>query len=86
MKKHIQIKYGYRIWRPATMRKIIKIQAFHKGIYDVVVTDALLIEWWLHNIGYFVTLPFIKKPKIKALNERFKHVDLMVEGSENAET
>ena len=80
MKKHIQIRYSYRVWNPATMKRIITNQAFHKGIYDVVVTDALLIEWWLHNIGYYLTLPFIKKPKFTALNERFKHVDLMVEG------
>lgn len=36
----------------------------------------MYIEWYLHNIGYWLTLPFIKNEKIKALNERFKHVDL----------
>lgn len=38
-----------------------------------------IIEWWAHNICFFLTLPFIKKAKIKMLNERFKHVDLDVE-------
>lgn len=45
----------------------------------------LILEWWAHNIGYYITLPFIKNPKIKALNERFKHVDLMVESEEQKE-
>jgi hypothetical protein len=37
---------------------------------------SMYIEWYLHNIGYWLTLPFIKNEKIKALNKRFKHVDL----------
>ena len=45
-------------------------------------SPLLIIEWWLHNIGYYLTLPFVKNAKIKALNERFKHVDLMVERSD----
>ena len=36
----------------------------------------MYIEWYLHNIGYWLTLPFKKNPKIAALNERFKHLDL----------
>lgn len=39
----------------------------YKGMY---------IEWYLHNIGYYLTLPFIKKESIKKLNLRFKDVDL----------
>ena len=39
----------------------------YKGMY---------IEWYLHNLGYWFTLPFVKHTKIKSLNERFKHVDL----------
>ena len=37
---------------------------------------SMYIEWYLHNIGYWLTLPFIKKDNIKVLNERFKHLDL----------
>ena len=37
---------------------------------------GMVIEWYLHNIGYWITLPFIKNEKIKRLNERFKHLDL----------
>lgn len=71
MKKHIQIKYSYRVWQPTKMKELMKSDS-----------PLLIIEWWIHNIGYYLTLPFIKNPKIKALNERFKHVDLMVERSE----
>jgi hypothetical protein len=38
--------------------------------------DSMYIEWWLHNLGYYLTLPFLKNESIKALNERFRHVDL----------
>jgi hypothetical protein len=37
---------------------------------------GMYIEWWLHNIGYYITLPFIKNDIILCLNERFKHLDL----------
>jgi hypothetical protein len=37
---------------------------------------GMIIEWYLHNIGYYITLPFIKKESIKKLNIRFKHLDL----------
>lgn len=79
MKKHVQIRDSYDVWHPEIMHRAIHIEAIRNGIGEVVVTDALIIEWLLHNIGYYLTLPFVKNPKIKALNERFKHVDLMVE-------
>lgn len=37
---------------------------------------SLYIEWWLHNIGYYLTLPLVWISYFKKLNERFKHVDL----------
>jgi hypothetical protein len=68
MKQHIQIKNSYNIWKPSRMKELIQSDS-----------PLLIIEWWLHNIGYYLTLPLVKNAKIKALNERFKHVDLMVE-------
>lgn len=68
MKQHIQIRNSYNIWKPSQMKELIQSDS-----------PLLIIEWWLHNIGYYLTLPFVKNAKIKALNERFKHVDLMVE-------
>ena len=36
----------------------------------------MYIEWWLHNIGYYLTLPFNKNEKLLAINHRCKDVDL----------
>lgn len=74
MKKHVQIRNSYSIWKPSEMKKCIIAFAGNPKHFN-----ALVIEWWLHNIGYYLTLPHIDAPRIKALNERFKHVDLMVE-------
>lgn len=79
MKKHIQIKNSYKTWDPAKMALAIRVRALRCGHGEVIIRDAHIIEWWLHNIGYYITLPFVANSKIKALNERFKHVDLMLE-------
>ena len=38
--------------------------------------NSLYIEWWLHNIGYYITKPFCFIEKIEKINLRFKDVDL----------
>ena len=75
MRQHIQIKYCYKIWDPAVMEIMIWVRCHP---YKAKNYAPYIIEWWLHNIGYYLTLPYIDAPKIKALNDRFKHVDLMV--------
>jgi hypothetical protein len=77
MKKHIQIKDSYKIWKQRDMWRLI-FEAFGQ-IVNVKHFTAIKIEWWLHNIGYWLTRPFISIGWVKKLNERFKHVDLMVE-------
>jgi hypothetical protein len=80
--KVIKIENSYKIWDIPTM--IIKIEHECLNKYGTRDADKVLnrsytgmyIEWWLHNIGYWLTLPFIKKENIKNLNNRFKHVDL----------
>lgn len=80
--KSIQIKYSYNIWDIPTM--ILKIEKECKNKYNSTEADKVLnrsytgmyIEWWLHNIGYYLTLPFVANEKIKELNKRFKYVDL----------
>lgn len=38
---------------------------------------GMYIEWWLHNLGYYITLPFAKlSKKIKWYNTRLRDVDL----------
>lgn len=36
----------------------------------------MYVEWWLHNVGYYVTKPFCCNQKVAKLNKRFKDVDL----------
>lgn len=75
MRKHIQIKNSYNTWSSQTMKNEIKLR-----VPNCCNKYALLIvEWWLHNIGYWVTLPFVRVDAIKRINLRCKDVDLMVE-------
>lgn len=80
--KILHIENSYRIWSIDHMTVFLMDEcATNYG--TIFANDALnrswtgmFIEWWLHNIGYWITLPFVKSEKIRALNERFKHVDL----------
>lgn len=80
--KNIHIENSYNIWTPDHMWSTIIHQS--QLTYDDLRADVVLnrsykgmyIEWYLHNIGYWLTLPFIKNSKIQKLNERFKHLDL----------
>lgn len=80
--KLIQIRNSYSIWKTETMRELIGEACFKKykrrsatKLLNRTYT-SMYIEWYLHNIGYYLTLPFIKYKKIMALNQRLKHVDL----------
>ena len=80
--KVIHIENSYRFWSIDTMTVFIMDESANK--YGNIFANEVLnrswrgmyIEWWLHNIGYWLTLPFIKNEEIKKINERFKHVDL----------
>ena len=75
----IQIKDSYCTWSIATMTTLINDECERK--YYTRKADAVLnrsylsmyIEWWLHNIGYWVLRHY---PKCAALTERCRHVDL----------
>ena len=80
--KSIQIKDSYKIWRPVLMMQYIQEACCDKyGHYfarDVLNRSylSMYIEWWLHNIGYYLTKPFCFIPFIKKINLRCKDVDL----------
>ena len=77
--KTIQIKDSYDIWLPRDHKWYANREAY--GKYAEKNASHLLhrswlsihIEWWLHNIGYYITKPF---DKLKKYNLRFKDVDL----------
>ena len=80
--KNIQIKNSYNIWKLSQMRSMIEKECWER--YDSIAPCFLLnrlytdmyIEWWLHNIGYYVTKPFCKIEFFKKINLRCKDVDL----------
>lgn len=80
--KSIQIKDSYDIWLPRDHKWYANQESYNK--YAEKDASRLLhrswtgiyIEWWLHNIGYYITKPFVKNEKIKSYNLRFKDVDL----------
>lgn len=74
-KEHMQFLCSFEVWRPS---RIIDWITTACG-YSVKHKKALIIEWWLHNIAYYLTRPFISIPFMKKLNERAKHVDLILE-------
>ena len=80
--KVIQIKNSYNIWKPSQQRVYANLKVAAKYNY-LDATECLNrswisihIEWWLHNIGYYITKPFCYIEWIKNLNMRFKDVDL----------
>lgn len=81
MKKHIQIKFSYSVWKPSRMKRLIHYKAYLAGI-EVKNYKPYIVEWWLHNIGYYLTKPLVSIPAIKKINLRCRDVDLMVKGEE----
>lgn len=76
---HVQIKSSYSTWRPSSMRKAMCAEAKRRGIFGPKLTLAHIIEWWLHNIGYYITKPFLSIPALERINKRCKDVDIFVE-------
>ena len=80
--KVIQIKNSYCVWNTLKMTQKINRKCFLK--YDDLFPEKLLnrsyrsmfIEWWLHNIGYYLTKPFCSIEFFKKINLRCKDVDL----------
>lgn len=80
--KSIQIIDSYRLWKPSAMKNFIQFACSIK--YHSLDPEELLNrsyqsmynEWWLHNIGYYITKPFCFIPFIKKINLRCRDVDL----------
>ena len=78
-KRSIQIKDSYKFWRPCKMKLEIQAACYYK--YGSVRANEVLhrsyvgmyIEWWLHNIGYYLTRNLAI---FDVINLRCKDVDL----------
>ncbi len=68
---------SYKIWSIKKMKAMI-LQHTQNPKEDMNRTfPGMYIEWWLHNLGYYITLPFTKlSKKIKWYNTRLRDVDL----------
>lgn len=80
--KNIHIENSYTVWNYDKMLDIIfdKVLEEYDSCDPSIILNrgfiGMCIEWYLHNIGYYLTLPFIKFRRIHKLNIRFKHLDL----------
>lgn len=54
----IVIFNGYKFWSYKEMKKMLKTATKNpKNDYNRSYF-GMIIEWYLHNIGYYITLPF----------------------------
>lgn len=80
--KVITINDGYKYWHPKMQCILIELSCLNKyRTASIIILNrsqiSLVTEWWLHNIGYYITKPFIKYNKyLKQINLRCKDVDL----------
>ena len=74
--KNIHINNSYNIWSIFQMKQIILKYHITPTIYLNRSWISLYIEWYLHNIGYYIMLPFCFIPFIKKQCLRCKNVDL----------
>lgn len=80
--KFLQIKEGYTVWYPSVMKFLLQVLCLgkyqSKKVNEILNRSyiSMYIEWWLHNIGYYITIPFCKIHWVKKLNDRFKDVDI----------
>ena len=80
--KNLHIENSYNIWNKSKMRAILIKKCLYE--YDSVIVSSELnrsyksmyIEWWLHNIGYYITKPFCFIKRIEKINARFRDVDI----------
>lgn len=76
--RNIHIENSYKIWNTATMKYLIyeKCDYCYPNIMLNRSYKSMYVEWWLHNIGYYVTKPLCKIEFFKKINLRCKDVDL----------
>ena len=78
----IKVKDSYRIWDTKIMDALIHILSYrdHDNADASRVLNrsykSMYFEWYLHNVGYYVTLPLRFIKPISKLNDRLRDVDL----------
>jgi hypothetical protein len=78
----IKVRDSYKVWTRETMKNRMIACAFvHHNVTNPEkllnrTYRSMFIEWYLHNIGYYVTLPFTRIEALRKINLRCKDVDL----------
>lgn len=84
--KNIHIENSYKVWSADDMQYIIMHECYwqHGSWLPEIQLNrtyfSMCVEWWLHNIGYYVTKPFCFIEFFKKINLRCKDVDLNEHG------
>lgn len=79
--KNIHINNSYKTWKPRQMwfeleNFCIDYDIIDPGYYLNRSYLSIYIEWWLHNILYYLTKPLCRWETFKSINLRCKDVDL----------
>ena len=75
--RYLHITDSYKIWSKDRMKSVIvSMCPEDPEKYLNRTFKSMYIEWWLHNIGYYITLPFCHDPEMAHYNMRCKDVDL----------
>jgi hypothetical protein len=78
----IQIEDSYQVWSPTQINSLVQQKTLVKyGTEDVKTALnrghlSIYIEWWYHNIGYYITKSFCFIETINKINLRCKDVNL----------
>ena len=73
---NLHIPNSYKVWRISEMNKLMTPRNCLPKDVETILNRPLwtiYVEWWLHNIGYYLTKPF---PFLSVTNERLRNVDL----------
>ena len=81
MRRNLHIENSYQVWNIVAMHALICSKAYERYDLDPEVAlkrtyISMYIEWWLHNIGYYITKPLCKYKFWMNVNKRCMHVDL----------
>ena len=78
----IQIENSYQIWSTTQINFLVQQKTLVKyGTENAKIALnrghlSIYIEWWYHNIGYYITKPFCFIEIINKINLRCKDVNL----------
>lgn len=80
--KNLHIENSYNIWNKSKMHSIINekcLANYNSNNPEATLNRtyrSMYIEWWLHNIGYYITKPLCFINSFKKINLRCRDVDI----------